>query len=107
MGLTMEDIQCQLDRMERNSLIAAKSVLNIEEAAVFTGLSRSYLYSCVWDRRIPHYKKGRKLYFKKSELEDWLLEDRIIGMAEVDSLAAAYLTLGNHRQKLTEQRPKQ
>ena len=71
-----EEILQRLERIERISTIAAKSVLNVEEAATMTGYTVKYLYRLVHERAIPHSKSGNRLYFDKLELERWLLRDR-------------------------------
>ena len=71
-----DEILQRLERIERISTIAAKSVLNIEETALLTGYTTKYLYRLVHDRAIPHSKSGNRLYFDKAELERWLLRDR-------------------------------
>lgn len=38
-------------------------------AADFLGVSRSVIYGLVRHERIPVIRKGRKLFFRKSELE--------------------------------------
>ena len=43
------------------------------------------------EQKIPHYKKCRKLYFRKDDLEAWLLENRVNTNAEIDSMAATYV----------------
>jgi len=46
--------------------------LSISEAAIITGLSKSTIYSKVSCGSIPHYKPGRRLKFRKSELLDYI-----------------------------------
>lgn len=81
----------RLDRIERMTLIGAKSVLGLDETVIFTGLSKGHLYRLTSEQRIPHYKKCRKLYFRKDDLEAWLLENRVNTNAEIDSMAATYI----------------
>lgn len=88
---TLLTLSEQLGRVERLALIGAKPVLDLDEALLFTGLSRGQMYRLTSGRGIPHYKKNRKLYFKKTELEAWLLETRIPTAAETDSLADTYI----------------
>ncbi|MXO97236.1 helix-turn-helix domain-containing protein [Erythrobacter aquimaris] len=40
-----------------------------DSAAEFTGLTRRKIYRLVDEGRIPHTRKGRRLYFRRSELE--------------------------------------
>ena len=87
----IEAMSLKLDRIERLTLLAAKPVLDIEEAALFTGFSVGHLYRLTSGKEIPHYKKDRKLYFKKAELEEWMLETRILTNDEIDAQAQAYV----------------
>ena len=86
-----EDIKQQLDRIERYAMIAAKTMLNIEEAAFILGMSVEGVRFKVKNHTIPFYKPNvNRLYFKKSELEDWMMQNRSKSMAEIESEAAAY-----------------
>nr|WP_320989365.1 helix-turn-helix domain-containing protein [Bacteroides intestinalis] len=87
MGEEFQTMTEKLDRIERLSLIAAKPVLLVEEAAIFTGFSVQHLYRLTSTKQIPHYKKDRKLYFKKSELEEWMLEHRVQTNEEIERQA--------------------
>ncbi|MGQ0826968.1 MAG: helix-turn-helix domain-containing protein [Bacteroidota bacterium] len=51
-------------------------ILSVDEAADFLNLARQTLYGFTSRREIPFMKKGKKLYFKRSELESWLLEGK-------------------------------
>lgn len=44
----------------------------VELAIEITGLAKSTIYSLVSERKIPHSKKGKRLYFSAQELLDWL-----------------------------------
>lgn len=93
MGQEFQTMTDKLDRIERLSLIAAKPVLLVEEAAIFTGFSVQHLYRLTSAKAIPHYKKDRKLYFKKSELEEWMLENRVQTNDEIERQAETYTLL--------------
>ena len=56
-----------------------KTVLNIEEVAILTSLTLGYIYKLTSLQKIPHSKLpgGKKLYFKRSEIEDWMQKHRI------------------------------
>ncbi len=81
----------QLDRIERLVRVGAKEVLNVEEVALMLGVSKSRVYHLVCSRDIPHYKNGKSVLFKKSEIEDWQLRDRIPTNEEIDIKAATYV----------------
>jgi excisionase family DNA binding protein len=82
----------KLDRIEQLAMIGSKTVLDLSEAAVFTGYSESHLYNLTSKRQIPHYKKNRKLYFKKQELEEWMLEREVKTDKEIRSRASTYVS---------------
>lgn len=91
MGTTLQDISNKLDRIEELTLIGAKTVLDLEETALFTGMSVGHIYRLTSGKQIPHFKKNRKLYFKKAELEDWMLEHKILTEDEIQSKASTYV----------------
>lgn len=65
--MPQEEILKKLEAIERNSLLAAKNVLNFDEASIITGLSKGHLYRLTSERQIPYYKKGKYIYFDRSE----------------------------------------
>ena len=90
-SITLQDLSNQLGRVEQLAAISAKTILDLDEAALFTGFSKGHLYRLTSQREIPHYKKSRKLYFKKTELEDWMLEYKVETAANIESRAATYI----------------
>jgi excisionase family DNA binding protein len=70
----LEKLREQLNRIEEK-LTAQKSVLNLDEAATYLGISKSHLYKLTSTGGIPCYSPGgKKLYFNRAELERWALE---------------------------------
>ena len=68
-----------------------KEILTIEEAAEFLSVSKSYHYKQTSAQAIPHYKPtGKRCYFKRSELEEWILAGRISTKSEIAQRANAY-----------------
>lgn len=53
----------------------AEQVMTIEEVVRLTGYSKATIYKFTSERKIPFHKpehKGRKLYFNREEILDWL-----------------------------------
>ena len=48
------------------------SFMDVTQAAEFLGIAKATLYGKCCNLLIPHFKKGKKLYFDKGELFDWL-----------------------------------
>lgn len=67
----------RLDRLESLLLAGTKEVLTLDECSIFTGYSKNHLYRLTSQRAIPFYKPmGGTIYFRKSEIENWLLQNR-------------------------------
>jgi hypothetical protein len=40
---------------------------------------------------IPHYKSGKRLYFKKSEIDEWVFSNRIKTNDDIEKEAMEYI----------------
>ncbi len=56
-------------------------MVGITEAARITGLAVNTLYDKTYQRAIPHYKKGKRVYFRVSELVAWIATGRVATQA--------------------------
>ena len=69
-----------------------KQVLNFNETCKYLELSQSHLYKLTSTGAIPHYKpNGKKIYFQRLELDQWLLRNRMDSQDEIEQQAADYL----------------
>lgn len=48
-------------------------------------------YSKISRNEVPHYKRGKKVYFLKSEIDEWLKQGKCKSNAEIEAEAKAYL----------------
>jgi excisionase family DNA binding protein len=74
--------------------MASKEVLNLSEACRYLDLSESSMYKMTHKGLIPSYKpNGKRLYFKRSELDSWLLRipQKKLDHNEINKAAADYL----------------
>jgi len=68
----------------KNLAYLHKDILTCREAAAYMGVSLSYIYKLTHRNEIPHYKPlGKKVFFNKSELEEWIQRQRIETQEEV------------------------
>lgn len=80
----------RLERIERGVMMQ-KNVLTFEEAVMFTGLAKSYLYKLTASGKIPHYKpSGKLIYFDRAELEKWMLRNPVKTAEEIEQQAINY-----------------
>lgn len=93
----LELLRNEIRELKAISLIGQKEVLDIDEASILTGLSKQAIYTMCRNRNIPYYKSkgGKKSYFKKSELTDWMLHTKVntASSIEAESRNRTYLRL--------------
>jgi len=53
--------------------------------------ARQTVYSWVGQRLIPYHKKGKKLQFLKSEVDNWLKSDKRKSLAEIQAEAEQFI----------------
>ena len=74
------DLESILDKVVRRVLLLTNDAqatetpeyLDLAQAAKFLRMSESSLYTHTSQRRVPFIKRGRRLHFKRSDLQTWL-----------------------------------
>jgi excisionase family DNA binding protein len=67
-------------------------LLVIKEAAKFLNLSVPTLYSKVSKKEMPYMKQGKRLYFSKSELVDYIKSGKVLSDREIEEQANNFLS---------------
>jgi len=75
----IEDILSHYHHGEKD----ADGLFSIKQASTFLNLSISTIYGKVCRREIPVSKQGKKLYFNKTELLEWITSGRKSTLAEI------------------------
>lgn len=80
----------------QNENYSESKPMTTSEAAEYLGVSMPTIYRYIHLRTVPHYKpkKSRRVFFKKSELDAFMLDGRVASADELDSKAADYLVQG-------------
>ena len=90
----LENIERKLDIQVQE----AKNILTLEEVAEYTHLSKSYVYKLTSKGDIPYYKpNGKQLYFKRTEIDEWLLTNRNKTNQEIEREIATKSVLAQKR----------
>ncbi|MGQ0828466.1 MAG: helix-turn-helix domain-containing protein [Bacteroidota bacterium] len=66
-------------------------ILNAQQASEFLHLRVASIYEKTSTKQIPHFKKGNKLYFNRTELEAWIQQGKVKTADEIESQAITYL----------------
>lgn len=102
--MTVEDLECVITGIVRDAISEIREqvkeledvvgkgsdgddVLSIDEASSLTGLSKAYIYKLKHKREIPCSKGGKKLYFSRKELTEWMMKDKVRTIRELETEA--------------------
>jgi excisionase family DNA binding protein len=86
-------INQRLENIE-TMLLMQKTVFTFDEAAAYTGISKSYLYKLTSTGGIPCYKpSGKMLFFNRVELDQWLMQNRKATSEELETRANTILAV--------------
>ncbi len=69
-----------------------KQWMNVPETAAYLSISSSKIYKLTSTMEIPHMKLGKLLYFRKEQIDEWLLKNKVKTRAEIEEEANKYLT---------------
>ncbi|NTU73212.1 helix-turn-helix domain-containing protein [Candidatus Roizmanbacteria bacterium] len=90
-NLNLDELSKKLDEI-KGLILSEKDILNMDDLSVYTGFSKDYLYKLTSGKSIPYYKpEGKMIFFKKTEVDAWLLRNRHATVEEIDMQAATYI----------------
>ena len=65
--------------------------MNIDQVSSFIDLAKPSVYGLVNKRKIPHFKSGKRLYFKKSDIVQWITCCFVCSKQEMEDKANEYI----------------
>jgi excisionase family DNA binding protein len=87
------------DNIEQQKLLS-KDILTLEEASKYLVVSKSSLYKKTSTNQIPFYKpNGKIIYFKREDLDQWMLTNRQSTVDEIKEKAANILIKTKTKQR--------
>ena len=91
----MEFIQEQLKEIKQlleKQNLQQNEFLTLKEASDYLQLSKSCLYKMTSKKELPFYAPGgKKIYFKREELNYWILNSRISSVNDIELEVENYL----------------
>lgn len=73
-----------------------RKILNFSDGVKYLGVSESYLYKLTSANKIPFYRPtGKLIFFKKEELDAWLLQNRQATTGEIQQSANNFSLKGS------------
>lgn len=65
--------------------------MNIEQVSSFIGLSKQTIYGLTHKQKIPYFKASKRLYFKKSDIVNWITSSKVKTKQELNQMADEYI----------------
>jgi excisionase family DNA binding protein len=85
-------ILAKLNRLEKLIVDSSKEIFNVEDLINYTGYKRSYIYKLVHTNAISYSKpNGKTLFFEKSEIDTWLLQNKSRSISQIEQQANDYV----------------
>jgi excisionase family DNA binding protein len=81
--LRIANIERILKDYNKENKVIDNDLLSINEASILLKLSVATIYSKVCRNEIPVNKQGKRLYFYRTELLDWIKSGRIKTISEI------------------------
>jgi excisionase family DNA binding protein len=89
----------RLDRIEKaiqdfnsiNSKVPEDQSMNILEVADYIKVAKTTIYGLTHKNTIPYYKLGKKLFFKKSEIDEWINSKKRKTKNDIEEEANEYI----------------
>lgn len=72
--------------------VNGKDILSVEEAARLLNLSKAHVYRLTQTRELPYFcPAGKKYYFRREDLMNYLTRNRTASMSELEAQANAII----------------
>jgi len=101
---TIEELLLNLTLQPTTPVESVDKVLTIGPAAQFLGLTPATIYGLVHERKIPHSKRGKRLYFLEAELREWVRAGRQLTAEQLTDQARQLIH--NHPHKRANRGPR-
>jgi excisionase family DNA binding protein len=95
----------RLDRIEKainnlnpsDTINVEEKTMDIIELANYIKVAKTSIYGLTNQKKIPYYKLGKKLHFKKSEIDEWIFSKRIKTRDDIEKEAMEYISKNPRR----------
>lgn len=82
----------EIKNLLKNQNLQQKEIMSLEEAQEYLDVSKSYLYKLTSRGEITYFKpNGKLIYFKKIDLDQWMLQNESKAMGELENEIENYL----------------
>lgn len=89
--LLREEVEQALSEQATDSP-TQQTIFNFSQGCEYLGISKSHGYKLTSQQRIPFSKRGKRIYFEKAVLDQWLLANKVQSVSQLETAMDNYLT---------------
>lgn len=91
--MSNDEFLTQLQEIRNATLLQSKDIYNMDEACLFLGVKKCYLYELVRKKRIRYFKSagGKLTYFKRKDLERWMTAINVPTQYDIEHSASIHI----------------
>jgi excisionase family DNA binding protein len=96
---SIETLLIQLKTNNTQDKAEGKDVLlmNVNQVSEYLNIVPATLYGYTMNRKIPHFKKGKRLYFNKTQIDAWMIQGKVKTIDEIKVEASNYIKSSSKR----------
>lgn len=79
---------------------STRKIMSLTEFCDYTGLTKQTVYKLTSAQKVPHSKRGKRLYFDPEKVDAWLLENQVDTQKEIQEKAKDYLSKSQTRRRM-------
>lgn len=75
---TIDDLKCRVELLEKQppTMNQLPDFMNAKDASEFLKVSKFTIYYYTNHKMIPYFKKGKRIYFKRTDLENFIMDEK-------------------------------
>lgn len=74
-----------IEQLLKQQNILQKEMLSTDELCQYICMAKSYLYKLTSANKIPYYRTGKYVYFKRTEIDNWLMRNKVKSCDELQA----------------------
>ncbi len=86
----MNSIEKEIEKLNTTSK-NEEDFMNIDQVSSFIDLSKPTVYGLTHIQKIPYFKASSRLYFKKSDIVNWITSSKVNTKQELNQMADEYI----------------
>ena len=86
----LNSIETAIEKLNTASK-SEEDFMNIDQVSSFIGLAKSTVYGLIHKQKIPYFKASKRLYFKKSDIVNWITSSKVKTKQELNQMADEYI----------------